>query len=293
MEPLPLHTLTHALGPCPLRLEALLPVQERAVSTSHRHDFYEIFLFTKGGGTHMIDFTGHPVLDQSLHLVCPGQVHQVSREALSEGWVLMFSRDFLLSLLDTPLAQQQVAFSEHPPAKAAAMAPEDSLRLVQLLMSQLQAAQQEGKEWHNPELVRALVKVLVLTCAELFEAPPQSAELPAEAAGYRLLRRFSGLVEAHYRELHQVSDYADRLAVTAGHLNVVSKTWLQKTAREVIQDRLLLEAKRLLLHTDLCGKEIAYALHFEDPSHFAKFFKGHCGVSPGGFRQQIRKIYQR
>ena len=289
---LPLHTLKQESGMASLKFETIVPVNELQISPSHRHDYFEIFLFRKGGGAHMIDFAQHEIHDNSLHFVFSGQVHQLSREADAEGWVVMFSKDFLLSLLD--FQASQLSFIDQPPASPTVELSDADFTLLHSLITQIGNLQPLRKnEWQNPGLVRSFMRVIALKTSELLQPSAEKTQTTADAAGCKLARQFRGLVEEHYKALHQVADYADKLAVTAGHLNVVSKTWLQKTAREVIQERILLEAKRLLLHSEMASKEIAYSLNFDDPSHFAKFFKTHTGASPGDFRQQIREIYPR
>jgi AraC family transcriptional regulator, transcriptional activator of pobA len=101
-----------------------------------------------------------------------------------------------------------------------------------------------------------------------------------------LANRFLCLVGENYKSLSSVSDYAARLEVTASHLNETVRRTMRKTAGQVIRERLLLEAKRLLLHSDLSVSEIAYHLSFEDPSYFARFFRKHTGQAPAEFRAQ-------
>lgn len=293
METLPLHTLYREKKLTSLRFETILPVAVPPAAASHRHDYFEIFLFAEGGGTHMVDFTEYDICSRSLHLVCPGQVHLLRRKPDSLGWVIMLSRDFLLSVLDFQPAHPQLPFLHQAPAAATLQLPEADYTLLHLLYQQLAAVQDsDSSKWEKPELVRAVLKLVVLKCAELLQPAAEPEAPAADSQGQRLARQFSQLVEAHFQRQHQVAYYAGELAVTAGHLNVLSKSRLGKMASEVIQERILLEAKRLLLHTEAAAKEIAYSLGFEDPSHFAKFFKARCSVSPSEFRQQIRDIYQ-
>ena len=103
--------------------------------------------------------------------------------------------------------------------------------------------------------------------------------------GRSLVQRFKGLVEQHFSEWHQVQDYAKELNVSPGYLNEVISSAIQKPAKEYIQNRLILETKRLSLFTSKSNKEIGYELGFDDPSHFSKFFKTFTGNSIGEFRE--------
>jgi AraC family transcriptional activator of pobA len=104
--------------------------------------------------------------------------------------------------------------------------------------------------------------------------------------------RFQALIDDHYRQVHRVAGYARLLAVTPGHLNDLIKAATGQTASALIEARLLLEAKRLLAHSDAPAAEIAAHLGFPDPSYFGRFFRRHVGRSPGAFRAQIREKYQ-
>ncbi|HHG86644.1 MAG TPA: helix-turn-helix domain-containing protein, partial [Bacteroidetes bacterium] len=106
-----------------------------------------------------------------------------------------------------------------------------------------------------------------------------------EVAGQVFLN-FRISLEEQFMHLHQVKDYASLLAITEKHLNELCKKSTGKTASELIYDRIVLEAKRLLMHSSMNNKEVAYQLSFDDPSHFSKFFKRKVGISPSGFRKK-------
>jgi AraC family transcriptional regulator, transcriptional activator of pobA len=101
------------------------------------------------------------------------------------------------------------------------------------------------------------------------------------------VKNFKELVESHFHEWHQVQDYASALSVTPGYLNDVIRESLPLSAKEYIQSRLILEAKRISLYTKKSGKEIGYDLGFEDPSHFSKFFKLQTGQSLAEFKSGL------
>jgi AraC family transcriptional activator of pobA len=106
------------------------------------------------------------------------------------------------------------------------------------------------------------------------------------SAGNNLFRRFIKLVSQHFLTLHKVADYAELLNVSPDHLNRTIKSQSDKTAHELIDDMILVEAKAHLLHTQLSIAEIAYRLEFSDPSHFNKFFKKLTGQTPQQYRNK-------
>jgi len=102
-----------------------------------------------------------------------------------------------------------------------------------------------------------------------------------------LLRNFRRLIDQHYLSIKLPKEYADLLYVTPNHLNALCQDLLGKTAGELIRDRILLGAKRLLTNADMTVAEIAYNLNFQDNSYFNRFFKKYVGITPDDFRKQL------
>ena len=113
-------------------------------------------------------------------------------------------------------------------------------------------------------------------------------ELSARA---RLVREFHLAVEGHFREERTLEIYSRELGVSANHLNDVIRAETKQSAGGIIRQRRLLDAKRLLSHSELSVSEIGYRLGFHDPSYFGRFFRKGTGCSPAAFREEIREKY--
>lgn len=107
-----------------------------------------------------------------------------------------------------------------------------------------------------------------------------------------LVYRFNQLIEENYTQIHHVKEYAEVLGESPINLNRAIKSVTGKTASEIIIDRLILEAKRLLIYSDLNNKEVAYKLNYEDPSYFARIFRRKTGLTPTAFRSKTRERYR-
>lgn len=101
---------------------------------------------------------------------------------------------------------------------------------------------------------------------------------------YNLYISFTEDVETHCTSLHKVKDYAQRLNTSTKTLNECARMYADCSASHIINQRLLSEAERLLLSTNLMIKQVADNLHFSDSAHFLHFFRKNKGISPTGFR---------
>ncbi|MEM1127733.1 MAG: AraC family transcriptional regulator [Bacteroidota bacterium] len=133
------------------------------------------------------------------------------------------------------------------------------------------------------EMLRMLLKRLIIRLTRLAHA--QHLGQLDDRPSFDLVRQFAVLVEQHYRTHHQVQDYADLLNRSPKTLANLFAQYHDRSPQQVIQERMALEAKRLLRYTDKSVKEIGYALGFSEASHFSRFFKKETGRSPKAFRE--------
>ncbi len=253
----------------------------------HRHNYYTLLLVKQGRGAHTVDFKQYELAGNSLHFIHPGQVHQVVASEKPEGWVINFSKLFLIkNHIQDRIIEDVYLFNKHsesPPLPVPANQFDHYLDIVR------QIRHYDSLEMdYKKEALGALLKLLLIQsnnhCARYKNENPQSVE-----TGNHLVRNFKELIDLHYQQQHKVSDYAEMLAVTSDYLNKSVKTLTGKSAKEFILDRILIEAKRALLFTELSNKELSYRLGFEEPAHFSNFFKRYSGISPLDFRSSARQ----
>ena len=250
----------------------------------HRHEYYTVIWSHNHGGKHIVDYREYDMFPNSIFFVRPGQVHQVKHTADAEGSVILFTCDFLeQNSISEDFVENLNLFSEvssNPPLQIDPASAETMLTLVQ----QIRKAFVTNDPFKN-DLIGAYLKLFLIECNK-FAHTPESVNTQTLQSGRAILKNFRGLLEKHHRDWKKVGDYARALNLSPDYLNEVVKTTVGKTAKEMIQQRIILEAKRLGLHTDLSSKEIAYRIGFDDPSHFSKFFKKYTGKSPSIYRKE-------
>lgn len=254
---------------------------------AHRHTYYEILFFVEGAGTQMIDFETQNLHPGSVHFITPGQVHALNRAKDLKGYVINFTKEFMflnggnISVLnDFPSFSKVNAALTNLPAK-------DFQELLSIV-KQMQPERVDSSPLKEA-LLASYINLILIKSKSLFLS--SQAYATRDDPGQKLAERFNALLEENFISAHGVPYYADKLNLSPNHLSAALKKATGKTAGELIQQRLLLESKRLLLHSSSSIKEIAYELSFNDPAYFTRFFKNNTGLSPEIFRRDTRKKY--
>lgn len=268
-------------------VEHILALDHAVENDVHRHDFHELFVFAEGTGEHMIDLEHISVEPPCIHVVAPGQVHRLGRSAGSSGTVVMFGADLLLGAEIPADVRKLFRIGAARPAFPLSPAMLDEVRVL-IGLIEAETVKDEG---HTAVVVRNYLGVLLMKCAHWRSTMDPVPDGGAEAGD--VVSRFTDLVERHFLEKWQLTAYAAELNVSAGHLNELVRKRLGRSAGDVVQERVLLEAKRLLLHADLSVKEVSHALRMDDPAYFNRMFKKATGLTPVEYRAHIREKYKR
>lgn len=267
-----------------------LPSMPGNIEVPHRHKYHEICFFSSGQGVHEIDFKKISIQPFSIHFVGAGQVHLLSSSHDVTGRVLAFSPGTLLNDSE----DNENILERYP-----FINPINNITNLHLAENEFESIirsvenlARDGDDWKSRSrfIIQNHIRIILEKCNYYISRDYQETHKvkPLES---NFVSRYKNLVETHFREIHQVQDYGRMLNITPGHLNRYCKELYGTTASEIILERLILEAKRLLLFTEKSSKQIAYHLHFEDPSYFSRFFKGKTGYSPLKFRQYVREKY--
>ena len=135
---------------------------------------------------------------------------------------------------------------------------------------------------YRDRILRAYLDVILFQLSALI-APEKAKKIQQVS----IISALEHLIEQHYAEHQLVSFYAEQLHVSVSQLNVSTRQQLNKSVTELVQERLMAEARRLLAYSTKTISEIAWQLNFSDNSYFSRFFKKHSGMSPEAFRKQL------
>lgn len=250
----------------------------------HVHTFYEIIWFREGGGKHFVDFQEYPIEKNMLFFLSPGQVHCFDDCLKHKGILIKFCTDFLKDEgVDDDLFIKYNLFRAFDTIPCCTITEETAQQLL-FVLDKLKQEQENADKVGHEDMLRSLTRIFLIIIqrhCERHGAEVLSDRKPA----HRLFVLFRKSIEQHFMEYHTVKEYADVLNVSPKTLSNSVLESAGVTPLTMINDRITLEAKRLLRYSNLITKEIADYLGYEDPSYFVKFFKRQTGFLPSSFRE--------
>ncbi|MFG2602985.1 helix-turn-helix domain-containing protein [Streptomyces sp. NPDC048514] len=251
----------------------------------HRIDFHVVMLFTGGPVRHMVDFTEYEPAAGDLLWIRPGQVHRFSRESGYRGTVLTMQPGFL------PRATVEAAGLyryDLPPLLRPDPAQLTALRAA---LDQLRREYEDTATLPlslHAAVLRHTLTAFLLRLAHLAAGSAEASRRSAGSALSDTFTRFRDAVERGFPANHSVSAYADALGYSRRTLVRAVRAATGETPKGFIDKRVVLEAKRLLAHTDLPIGRVGVAVGFPDAANFSKFFQLHTGRTPVAFRAELR-----
>lgn len=285
---IPAYELMHNNEPVSFAFRTMEEIYEKSGNVTdppHRHNYFTVLWANNACGEHSIDYTQYSIRPNLIFFVTPGQVHQVITYGKPEGYVIMFTDDYLVqNQISEDFIFNLGLFSCSATTPPLDIKPENEAQLKNI--AENIKATFHSEQNYKQEILSSYLKLFLIECNKLISTPNlQNPQLYQSSKS--ILWQFKQKTENHYKLWHKVSEYAQALNLSADYLNDVVKSAIGKTAKEFIQERICLEAKRMGLHTNLSTKEIAWELGFEDPSHFSKFFKNTENKSFTEFRKGV------
>jgi AraC family transcriptional regulator, transcriptional activator of pobA len=240
----------------------------------HRHArLHQVLLIERGGGEATLEGRIVPLKPMQIVNVPVGHVHGFRFVPDTQGWVLTIAAE----ILDEALLASEGLRSALSQSAVVRGTPQIRTTMKQIF------AEHAARNFGRAHVLRALSAAVIGLLARELNGKSSGNGSPDSD----LFRRFEALLERHHLERWSVADYANALSVTPTHLNRITRAATGDTASHLILNRLIREARRNLVYTNLPVSTIAYALGFEDPAYFSRVYAAATGLSPRTFRAQL------
>lgn len=240
----------------------------------HRHArLHQVLLIERGGGEATLDGRVVPLKPMQIVNVPVGHVHGFRFMPGTQGWVLTIAAE----ILDEALLAAEGLRGVLSRSAVVRGTPQVRATMKQIF------AEHAARDFGRAHVLRALSAAIIGLMARALTSESGSSGNSES----NLFRRFEALLEQHHLERWTVADYANTLAITPTHLNRVTRAATGDTASHLILNRLIREARRNLVYTNLPVSTIAYALGFEDPAYFSRVYTAATGLSPRAFRAHL------
>nr|WP_315031705.1 helix-turn-helix transcriptional regulator [uncultured Chryseobacterium sp.] len=246
-----------------------------------RVNFFVVLIITEGKGKHFIDFEEYLIEKGSILFITPGQIQQYEHNPQYGGLMLIFSDLFFKKQIgDIGFLAQSSIFDITQNALVKPDPPEFSqiLKLLKLFHSEITCSTLFAKE----ESLQKLASLFFIY-VERQNQINNKADSPSNLSQYY---RFKQLLEENFIKERNALFYASLMAVSSKTLNRITKSAIQKSAKEFIDFRVIVEIKRLLIFEKMSVKEIAYTLNFNEPTNLIKYFKKHTGETPASHKDR-------
>lgn len=249
------------------------------VQSLHGHNHYLVLVLDKAKGSHVIDFVPYELNRHSVFIMRPGQVHSLTLESGSSGYLMQFSAEFYY-----PLNKESRRILRRASNKNLCCV--DDLRFKRLLnvLQQMQVEFDERQEGYL-EVIKSNLSIFFIEL--LRNKKNESDEEGSQLYALERLEEFMELLEQNVHKHKQVSEYASLMNLSTYQLNAIIKATMKKTCSEVINAQIVLECKRRLLASSDQISRIADDLGYDDVSYFIRFFKKQTGYTPEGFRKHF------
>ncbi|MBS1659670.1 MAG: helix-turn-helix domain-containing protein [Bacteroidetes bacterium] len=250
------------------------------------NEFIKILFLTKGSVLDL-EFNHYELARDTVFFIGPGQWFRV-KDPMSAGILLSYNRDFYcIEIHDKEVACDgilyhnvfEVPFVELDSAQSG---------LYGKIFEEMKEELAE-KDFVMEEMLRVLLKQIIIRSTRMWKKGKEGLA-GQDAAEVDIIRKFSQLIDRYFKTKHAVADYAEMLNMTPKALSKRIAQVSSVTPNDLIKERILLEAKRLLAHTEMTVKEVGYALGYEDPAYFVRFFTNSAECSPLDFRKKFHRF---
>lgn len=263
----------------------------QAINSEEYKSYIKVLYLDKGFEV-KVDFNVYSATRPTLFFIGPNQVMNIQKAGQQPGRLIFYNRDFYcIQLHDEEVACDGLLFNNINNMPMTEV-PDQDATFIEYLFSRIED-EFELKDGSLEEMIRTYLKQLLIKSTRIWKVQHLNQVLSSKPVGdLEFFRKFTQLVDANFKQKHNVADYADLLLVAPKTLTHRFKRLNLPQPNEIIKNRIILEAKRLLVHTDKTAKEIAYALGYDDPAYFSRLFFIKTGEPPSGFRSKYLSVQE-
>ncbi len=262
-----------------LREDAIENVNPFQPSRLH---YYAILFILEGAGKHFIDFKTYPYKRGSIIFVAKGQVHAFERNEDRRAIFFGFTEAFLeKNSLGSNLIQQINLYNYHLYSPLLQLEASEMV-FLEIVVNRISEEFHKPDDFATEEIIASMLKIFLLSAERIRRKTTYQSVHPTY---YPTFLTFQKLLEQHLLNNRKVLFYAQQLQIATKKLNRITQEIIKKPTKQYINERLIMEMKRLLINTDWNIQEIAYRTGFEEPTNFVKYFKKETNLTPSAFRK--------
>ncbi|WNJ17045.1 helix-turn-helix transcriptional regulator [Pontibacter sp. G13] len=246
----------------------------------HRLNFFALLIVMEHTGVHQVDLQQYSIKQGSVLKIAKGQVHAFQGVLNYRGYLVIFTEEFVLRYF----SRSSIDFISHLYNYHISTPLVEDVEFNESFIGQLTSELENPNDYAQENIVAKILELYLLRLERCSQHPARSV-LGKEH--YSQFFQFKNLVESHFQQTRNVTDYAESLSMSPKHLNAIVKEFTLSTAKAFIDQYVILEIKRTILSSDQSLKEIAYQMGFDEVTNFTKFFKKHTALTPKAFKASI------
>lgn len=250
------------------------------IEKPHSHDFYLMLLVTKGDGRHYIDFKEYEVHPGAMFILAPGLIHRWNMSKDIEGYILFFTKKYFMLDFKHDNLSRFPFFKKQFGIPYITLSLEGTKEILKIYKRMDFEYHSRGLDYH--EMIRMSLNAMLINLSR--KLLNQIAVKCAFNYEIVQLNTFEELIELNFRDHKPISFYCDSMNLSTKQLSYICKKLVAKVPSELLMDRIILEAKRLIIFTDLSINQISNTLNYSDSSYFVRLFKKMCKQTPDQFR---------
>ena len=246
----------------------------------HSHDFYLLMIFTEGSGSHKIDSESYLIKPGSVFFMSPAEVHSWKLNDDTDGYILFFNSSFYLMDLRSSDLRDLPFFRSENKIRQGLLHARELSKIIPVIKTMINESISDSV--NQKKILRSYLDILLLKFDQLFKTSDKGTSTNSS-----LVPKLETLIEQHFKDHLPTLFYASRLNISLSQLNITTNHLLNRSVNDMIHERIIVEAKRLLLYSDLTISQISDELNYKDNSYFSRFFKKITNSTPEQFRKRI------